>query len=356
MNLKYNTTNGRRYHLNYISIIVPMYNVEKWIESCISSILNQSFSNFELILVNDGSPDKSGEIADEYAKKDSRIKVIHKNNGGLSSARNTGINAATGKYIAFVDSDDQVSTEYLSHMIQVAEENNCDTVVCGYQTIPNNVQVVPKYTLNKVVSGKELILSSSKVHSNNDLCFSPRFLFNLNLMKKKNIRFNEKVLIAEDTIFNLEFLLESKRTYATSKILYYYTVNNPDSIMRTPYKSNLESNLVLQYQIKKELSIKFHLFEHKHYRNDMSDYYIKSILPMMKNNLHNSKDTNKIAGLTKIINYDMFRDSTKEIGFSYKSENIKEYLYYLAIKFKLMFLLKREFQGVNSQLGTVETQ
>ena len=89
-----------------LSIIVPVYNVEKYIERCIKSILNQSFTNFELILVDDGSPDNCGKICDEYKKKDSRIKVIHKKNGGLSDARNAGLNIATGKYIGFVDSDD----------------------------------------------------------------------------------------------------------------------------------------------------------------------------------------------------------------------------------------------------------
>ena len=91
-----------------ISIIVPVYNVEKYIHKCINSILDQSLTEFELILVDDGSPDRSGEICDEYSKKDNRIKVIHKSNGGVSSARNIGIDKACGEYIGFVDPDDYI--------------------------------------------------------------------------------------------------------------------------------------------------------------------------------------------------------------------------------------------------------
>lgn len=89
-----------------ISIIIPIYNVEKYLKRCIDSIVNQTYKNTEIILVNDGSPDNCGEICDEYAKIDSRIKVIHKENGGLSSARNAGIDISSGEYIMFVDSDD----------------------------------------------------------------------------------------------------------------------------------------------------------------------------------------------------------------------------------------------------------
>lgn len=94
-----------------ISIIVPIYNVEKYLPKCIESILSQTFTNFELILVNDGSKDRSGIICDEYASKDNRIKVIHKENGGVSSARNSGVDLASGKYIGFVDPDDYIKKD-----------------------------------------------------------------------------------------------------------------------------------------------------------------------------------------------------------------------------------------------------
>ncbi len=114
-----------------ISVIVPVFNVEQYLANCIKSILNQSFKDFELILVDDGSPDNSGEICEKYAQMDSRIKVVHHANGGLSFARNTGINAAKGDYLAFIDSDDFVFPHYLEILANACLENDADMSVCS---------------------------------------------------------------------------------------------------------------------------------------------------------------------------------------------------------------------------------
>ncbi|OKL36565.1 glycosyltransferase family 2 protein [Domibacillus mangrovi] len=113
-----------------ISIIVPVYKVEPYIHKCVDSILAQTFKDFELILVDDGSPDKCGEICDEYAQKDSRVHVIHKKNGGLSDARNAGLNIAKGEYIGFVDSDDWIESDMYELLYNMCEENECDIANC----------------------------------------------------------------------------------------------------------------------------------------------------------------------------------------------------------------------------------
>ena len=125
-----------------ISIIVPVYNVEKYLKRCIDSILNQSFTDFELILVDDGSTDNSGKIIDEYAIKDERIKVIHKENGGQGSARNRGLDIAKGNYIGFVDSDDWIHKDMYKCMYQIINEDSTDIVQVGHNT-------VEKYTKDK---------------------------------------------------------------------------------------------------------------------------------------------------------------------------------------------------------------
>ena len=112
--------------MSLVSIIVPIYNVEQYLRKCIDSIINQTYKNLEILLVDDGSPDNCGQICDEYAKKDDRVKVIHKENGGLSSARNCGIEHATGKYIAFVDGDDFVSKNYISNLFTIIKKYNAD--------------------------------------------------------------------------------------------------------------------------------------------------------------------------------------------------------------------------------------
>lgn len=113
-----------------ISIIVPAYKVEKYLPKCIESLINQTYKNIEIILIDDGSPDKTGKICDEYAEKDERIKVIHRENGGVSAARNDGLSTATGDYYAFVDSDDFVSPEYCEKMLSELKRNNAEVALC----------------------------------------------------------------------------------------------------------------------------------------------------------------------------------------------------------------------------------
>lgn len=118
-----------------ISVIVPIYNVEKYLPRCVESILGQTYENLELILVDDGSTDRSGEICDTYLKKDKRIKVLHKANGGLSDARNAGIEIAHGKYFSFVDSDDYIAVNMLERLYDGAISENADLTICGFQAV-----------------------------------------------------------------------------------------------------------------------------------------------------------------------------------------------------------------------------
>ena len=117
---------------NLISVIIPVYNAEKFLNKCLDSVIGQTYKNLEIILVDDGSQDDSGKICDEYAQKDNRIKVIHKENGGDSSARNTGLKMATGKYITTIDSDDWIELNAYEDMLKVLLEKNVDIVRCGF--------------------------------------------------------------------------------------------------------------------------------------------------------------------------------------------------------------------------------
>lgn len=114
-----------------VSVIVPIYNVEKYLDECIVSLLNQTLEDIEIILVDDESPDNCPKMCDEYANKDKRVKVIHKKNGGLGFARNSGLDVATGEYVAFIDSDDFIDLDMIEHLYNVATEYNADEVRCG---------------------------------------------------------------------------------------------------------------------------------------------------------------------------------------------------------------------------------
>lgn len=125
-----------------ITVIVPIYNVEKYVRKCIDSIINQSYKNLEIILVDDGSPDKCGIICDKYAEKDSRIRVIHKKNGGLSDARNVALDVMKGNYVTFIDSDDYIDIEYISYLYDLINHYNADISICGYKYITEEGKVL----------------------------------------------------------------------------------------------------------------------------------------------------------------------------------------------------------------------
>ncbi|MGL5150605.1 MAG: glycosyltransferase family 2 protein [Clostridium sp.] len=202
-----------------ISIIVPVYKVELYLEKCIDSILNQTFKDFELILVDDGSPDRCGEICDEYAKKDNRIKVIHKENGGLSSARNAGLDIAKGEYIGFVDSDDWIEVNMYEVLYNLCCDNDADIVSCKALNLYEGKDIVKRFNEKKIklYEGKINILDA---HYNREFNFS----LCTKLIKTKKInklRFKEG-MISEDVIFMIKLYNQIERLVYTTEQKYIY--------------------------------------------------------------------------------------------------------------------------------------
>lgn len=141
-----------------VSVIVPIYGVELYLDNCIKSIIRQTYKNLEIILVDDGSPDRCGSICDSYAEKDIRIKVIHKENGGLSDARNTGIKIAKGDYITCIDSDDYVSNDYIEYLLYKIQENNADMSICGLiKTAKTNESKQEDHNITKEYTSEEAL-------------------------------------------------------------------------------------------------------------------------------------------------------------------------------------------------------
>lgn len=140
-----------------ISVVIPVYNVEEYIERCVDSVISQTYKNIEIILVDDGSPDNCPKICDDYAKKDKRVKVIHKKNGGLSDARNAGINIAKGKYISFIDSDDYVEKEYIKVLYETLIKYNADMSISSHEAIYDNGTIIDNSTNEEEVFTPEII-------------------------------------------------------------------------------------------------------------------------------------------------------------------------------------------------------
>ncbi len=212
-----------------VSIIVPVYNVEKYIEKCIDSILNQTYKDFELILVDDGSTDNSGVICDEYAKKDNRIKVIHKVNGGVSHARNMGLEVALGKYVVFCDSDDYVSSQYLNDLICANAIKNDSLVVSDIFEFTEDIDT------KACESSYENSYRIISLDNMNEQDFSLLFLqyklwgpycklFSSEIIKTQNIKFDTNLKTAEDFCFNMQYLKYVNNIIFLNVKNYYYRV------------------------------------------------------------------------------------------------------------------------------------
>lgn len=204
-----------------VSIIVPVYNVEKYIRRCLDSIIAQTFTDWECLLIDDGSPDNSGKICDEYAKKDSRFRVFHKENGGVSSARNLGVQEASGEWIAFIDSDDIVLCNWLEVVCNAALRTQTDLVHWGYEKIDEEKSLETINIYSKEYDNMyDFILSKNYKHT----VWS--YLFRKKIITDNSICFPVGLKCSEDQSFLLKYMLVSKSVYCIPDILYQYYQNS----------------------------------------------------------------------------------------------------------------------------------
>ena len=224
-----------------ISVIVPVYNVDRYLVRCVDSIINQTYKNLEIILVDDGSTDKSPQICDSYLQKDTRIRVVHKQNGGLSSARNAGLDTATGEYIAFVDSDDYILPEMYEVLFRLIDENNADMAVSSYQKVDE--AGIPLQSKN--TNGKDEVLSGDEVLSigmkDIDMMACSKLYKSSIFDDIDDIRFPEGRL-HEDEFTTHHILSKCSRIVSTSARMYMYT-QRAGSIMGTAEESFIVKRL-----------------------------------------------------------------------------------------------------------------
>lgn len=218
-----------------VSVVVPVYNVYKYLSECINSILAQTYTNIEIILVDDGSTDGCGTLCDEYDKQHTNIRVIHRENSGLGIARNTGIDNAAGKYIAFVDGDDHIGDRHIEKLITCIDEYDGDACYGGYRRqFEKDCLVIENPLKDRVYQGYDII-SQFLPHMFGRLNYAVRNdiqmsvcmgLYSLELIRKHDIRFHsERELISEDLIFNIDFLEKASKICVTDSCEYYYRYN-----------------------------------------------------------------------------------------------------------------------------------
>ena len=210
-----------------ISVIVPVYNVETYLRECLDSLINQTFQELELICVNDGSTDSSLEILEEYASKDSRIKIINQTNQGLSAVRNNGLKLATGEFIAFIDSDDWVDLDYFEKLYSVATKNNCDIAAATIvRKRPKSQKYRVHYTEEKICNTLEEKINACNIPV---CCYVWNKLYRSELVK--NNFFKEGVYF-EDVLWTPEVLKQSNKLVTVPDVNYYYRVTK-GSIVKT---------------------------------------------------------------------------------------------------------------------------
>lgn len=230
-----------------ISIIIPVYNAEKYLRKCIESILSQSFNDFELILVNDGSSDNSLDICKEYSKNDGRVRIICKENGGAASARNEGLNIAKGDYIAFIDADDFINKDMYKILYNMAIKNDADLVICEYLNIEEDEE--KKYDEINNMNYYEKQYDNTECLN---LIYSDRNISMIvpwNKLYKKNIFENIRYpegRICEDEFIAHRILHKCEKILYTNRCLYYY-VQSSNSVMRKPFnRKRLDSVYAFQ--------------------------------------------------------------------------------------------------------------
>ncbi len=211
-----------------VSIIIPVYRTEAYLHDCMACVLEQTYANLEIILVDDESPDSCPRLCDDYAQRDSRVKVIHRSNGGLSAARNSGLEVATGKYVTFLDSDDRIATDMVAHMVELAEKESADTVkICLIRCYDG---IIPQHTLGeyRVLTGLQVLQTIYRVPQ--QIISACGKLFRRELFDE--VRFPQGRYY-EDEYTTPKLFARSSRVVLSDSVMYFYMQWDNGSIMRS---------------------------------------------------------------------------------------------------------------------------
>lgn len=301
-----------------ISVIVPMYNSEKSIERCVDSILNQTYCNLEVILVNDGSKDKTEEICNNLAKKDNRIKYFYKKNSGVSETRNYGLDKVQGDFISFVDSDDYIEKDMYETMLKKIDD--AEIIICEYFYVIDNKKVkidtgIKENTFEKL---DEFILSVNDQKISRYINTPWNKLIKSELINNNNIRFNSKISLGEDLVFNLQYMKLAKKIKIINEELYNFNISNEGLGLK---KRNIKEYM--------DNSINFinELIYFSTNINNLGNILLNELCNII-NRLINEYEKKYVFKLLKSLQYE------KVHNFNYKVLTKKNYLIHLLLKYK----------------------
>lgn len=304
-----------------VSVIIPVHNGEKYIGRCIDSLIKQEFSNWELIVIDDGSTDNTVKICQTYSSLDFRIKIYSQVNQGVSAARNHGLQLAQGKYIAFVDADDWVSNDYLETLVHILKNNNAELSVAGYIEVRNLVEFesrnVDEKTTIQRMQGNDLLNS---LYNTTQSGYLWNKLFVTNIIKENNLTFEKEITVWEDMLFCFRYMLKIKSMVVTNRVVYAY-FQNSDSVMH-------EKNYKKEYTKVNVLRILCNYKNNKPFQINSKRYLIRFWVNYFYE--FKAKKTKKIMQecINDITNYHLWENMTYR-------EKIKLLFVILQIKLKI---------------------
>lgn len=329
-----------------LSVIVPIYNVGKYLKDCIESLLSQDYEDYEILLIDDGSKDESTVICDEYAQKSNKVRVIHKENGGAASARNEGIKVSNGEYLFFVDGDDWIETNCLSSMMEIIEEKQLDVLRFNYareyegKSIPKNSTILEE-RLYEGEDDIDLILNKLVGISGQDLAHPENFNFLasscFNIYRKQIILDNNLIFhnIREygafvDGLFNIEYFIHISRFAYINDVCYHYRKTNSGAASANYRREYLPRQLKLFSKIK-EILIQNNKYKDESYSNRIALSTMELCLNALRNK--SGKKAARYKEVKSILSHPLIHTSLKKL--STKPMSLKWKLYYFGAKHRL---------------------
>lgn len=247
-----------------VSIIIPVYNVDKYIDKSLKSICEQDYENLQIILIDDGSTDKSGEICDSYAQKDERIVVIHQENSGVSNARNNGLKMVDGELVGFIDSDDYVEPDYVSSLVKGID--NCQLSICGFYEDMEYEKIIRTNGTNRMLNQQEAMLLLLKEDEYRGYLWNKLFFHNI--IRENNIIFDSEIDVWEDVLFVFEYMCHCKNVYYNTAPKYHYvyrvgSASHGENAINKSYsaiiaKDKISKKLPGKYQdVREQLNVRY---------------------------------------------------------------------------------------------------
>lgn len=322
-----------------VTVVVPVYNVEKYLDRCIDSIVNQTYKNLEIILIDDGSPDNCPKMCDAWAEKDSRIKVIHKQNAGLGMARNSGIEAATGEYIFFIDSDDYIDIFAVEKSVATAINSKSQIVMFGHTNFDDFANFSPlKIKTDKLYfEGEALfndLLPGLFVYDRGLGVRTGNKMFSLKLLKENNLFYkSEREIISEDAFFALELFKHVNKVAILPENLYFY-YKNPKSLTSTYREDRQEKNNLFLIEALKEIEQnKYPDCVARALKVRYHSYTISALKQILNSDLN---DTEKKENIYKIFKDNTLNETLSSDVLSAEKKTLK--IFYYLIRYKMYYL------------------